>query len=533
MTPHLVIGDWTGLERLEDDPLAASWIARRRGADEFGVLECWSVGHPDDVRPLRREMYAMERFEHPSFARVLGAGLDEGRPWRVIEWVRGSPLRAWVRDHWPAPPPQQAEALRTLLSGFASLCGPLAWLAGEGEPHGDLEPSHLVVRGAHEFVITRFDFAARAAREAGRDLPPEPEDRAGFRSPERLRGEPADTRADLYALGAMLYWALTGRPPYVTVAEAAEGSAAPARPSLASPGLPRELDDLVLGLVARSPRARPSDARAIVAALVQLGAVPPRMDPPARGHLLPPPPEGPGLDDRLDALGVAMWIAPVMGRVAIPAAFAQAVHRATEGLVFAVGEWLRTAVALGVLELDEAGEWRLRGHEGLPEDPAAWTRLPLPTGAREVTHRRLKTLSSAARSLLQDAALLGDAFDDEVWFAVGERPVEDSERIARELRRREVVVRLSEARSRFVHPVMLEVVTQLLAPRRRREMHQRVAQALELRAPGHAVAIAEHWLAARDRERAALWFARAAEAAAAQGDEATAGVLRARASRAR
>lgn len=527
------IEGWEGIEYLEDDPLAASWIARRSGSDQLGVLELWSIGHPEESRALRREMYALERFEHPSFARVLGSGLLEGRPWRVIEWVGGTALRSWVRDTWPAPPLHQAEALRALLTGFATLCSPLAWLAGEGEPHGDLDPSHITVRGQGEFVITRFDFRARCAREAARDLPPAPEERAGFRSPERLRGESVDTRGDLYALGAMLYWSLTGRTPYATVAEAAEGSGSPPPPSAASPGLARDLDDLVMSLIARSPRGRPSDARVIAATLVRLGARAPRLEPPPRARLLPASPDGPAPDDILDPLGVALWIAPVLGRLSVPAAFAQAVHRATEGRVFAVGEWLRTAVALGVLELDDMGEWRLQGHDGLPEDPSAWERVPLPSGAREVTSRRLRALSSSARALLQDAALLGDAFDDEVWFAVSDRPVEDSERIARELRRREVIRRISPGRSGFTHETLHEAVTQILPPKRRREMHARVARAHERMAPERAVTIAEHWRDAKEPERARAWFERAAANAAAEGDEAAATVLRERAKRGR
>ena len=523
------VGDWEGIERLEDDPLAASWLARRTGTDQFGVLERWSVGNPDDCRPLRREMFAMERFEHPSFARVLASGLDEGRPWRVLEWIDGPPLRSWVRDTWPAPPVHQDEAIRTLLTAFASLCTPLAWLAGEGEPHGDLQPAHIIVRGASELVITRFDFAARAAREVGRPEAPEPGERAGFRSPERLRGEPVDTRADLYALGAMLYWALTGRTPYDTVIEAAEGSTPPAPPSQASPGLPRDLDDLVLSLLVRSPRGRPSDARVVAADLVRMGASPHRVPLAPRARLLPPPREGPGPDERLDPLGVALWIAPVLGRLSVPAAMARVVHRATDGQVFAVAEWLRTAVALGILELDEMGTWHLKGHADLPEADADWERVPLPSGAREVMHRRLKTLSSAARALLQDAAIIGEAFDDAVWFAVGDQPLEDSERIARELRRREVVVRLGPGRSGFAHPVLAEVAAHLLPPKRRREMHERVALALERTAPERAVQIAEHWAAARSRERASAWFQRAAEAAETEGEIETARALRARA----
>lgn len=523
------VGEWETLERLDDDGLAVAWLARRRGTQKYGVLERWSITRPEDSGGLRREMFAVERLEHPAFARVLASGVDEGRPWRVIEWLTGPPLRTWVRDHWPAPPKLQDEALRTMLSAFASLCVPLAWLAGEGEPHGDLEPSHLVVRGEHELVITRFDFAARAAREAGRVHLPGGSERAWFRAPERLRGEAIDTRADLYALGAMLYWALTGRPPYATVDEATTGASAPPPPSVASPGLPRDLDALVQSLIVRSPRGRPSDARAVCAELVRLGATLPHTESPPRARLLPATAAGPGPDERLDALGVAMWMAPVLGRVAVPAAFARAVHRATEGHVFAVAEWLRTAVALGVLDLDETGDWRLVGHAGLPDDDEAWSRIAMPSGTREVTHRRLRTLSSSARALLQDAAMLGDAFDDRVWFAIGERPLEDSERIARELRRRDVVLRAGPGRSAFAHPIMHEVVAQLLPPRRRREMHERVAQALEHHAPSQAVAIAEHWSAARSYDRAALWFRRAAEAAEEVGDAGSAEALRLRA----
>ena len=95
-----------------------------------------------------------------------------------------------------------------------------------------------------------------------------------YMAPEQVRGEPLDGRADLWALGVLLYEMLTGRRPFegeheIAIAHAILHSE-PARPSALRPEIPAELDALVLGLLARQPDGRPVSAEAVAAELTAI-----------------------------------------------------------------------------------------------------------------------------------------------------------------------------------------------------------------------------------------------------------------------
>jgi serine/threonine-protein kinase len=90
-------------------------------------------------------------------------------------------------------------------------------------------------------------------------------------APEAALGQGTDARADVYGLGAVLYFCLTGHPPFEERSAAATMLAQvqqpPLPPSLRNPAVPPRLDDLILRALEKDPEFRPSDARAFVEAL--------------------------------------------------------------------------------------------------------------------------------------------------------------------------------------------------------------------------------------------------------------------------
>ncbi|MGD8377263.1 MAG: protein kinase, partial [Acidobacteriota bacterium] len=157
---------------------------------------------------LSNELAILQKLAHPSLVRLLGHGTlsQEGPPYLALEWVDGTDL---VEASRLLPPSR----LRGLL---AQLCRGLAYLHGQGIVHGDLKPSNLlVVRSSDEaedgLVIKILDFGLARLID-GSDRPEG--GTLAYAAPEILRGGKVDGRADLYAVGILLYRILSGSLPF-------------------------------------------------------------------------------------------------------------------------------------------------------------------------------------------------------------------------------------------------------------------------------------------------------------------------------
>src|SRR5262249_59494023 len=97
------------------------------------------------------------------------------------------------------------------------ICGSLAFIHGEGIVHRDLKPGNVFVRDDGSPVLVDFGLASSSRDAIGRarlEIAGELMGTAPYMAPEQVRAEPVDARADLYALGCMLYEALTGQLPF-------------------------------------------------------------------------------------------------------------------------------------------------------------------------------------------------------------------------------------------------------------------------------------------------------------------------------
>ncbi|RKH31180.1 serine/threonine-protein kinase PknK [Corallococcus sp. CA041A] len=257
---------------------------------------------------IRREIHALRRLAHPGIARILDEGFSEGLPYYVMELFEGGTLRSHLgsaagdmsgaglptstetavtgelAETLPAQatPIERARvdlpALRARLSVIRRLCAPLAHLHGEGFVHRDLKPENIFIREDGRPVLVDLGIAASFSGAASREeLAAEGRvvGSVAYMAPEQLRGELVDARADLYALGCILYECLVGRPPFT-------GSWAgsivfqhlnepPAPPSRYIEGLPEELEWLVLRLLEKRPEARLGYAEDVAHVLDTLG----------------------------------------------------------------------------------------------------------------------------------------------------------------------------------------------------------------------------------------------------------------------
>lgn len=231
---------------------------------------------------FKREYRALQGLHHRNLI-TLGELLSDREHWFfTMELIDGVDFLSWVgaerTDPAPAPatrtwvedaPPSTSAArgaacdVARLTLALAQLVAGLRFLHDNGKVHRDVKPSNILVTPAGRVVLLDFGLVADSAeRDGARAGTP------GYMAPEYvLRGEVAPA-ADLYAVGVVLFRALTGVAPPVDGAlrgALLAGEAGP-RPSAVVPDVPAALDDLCAELLAPDPRARPS-ARDVLARL--------------------------------------------------------------------------------------------------------------------------------------------------------------------------------------------------------------------------------------------------------------------------
>ena len=239
------------------------------------VLSVESAGHADRRAAFLREAEAAAAVAHPGAIRVLSSGEgDPGgtptRPWIAMELLTGATLSTRVRDRGPLSP---ADAL-VLAAGLLRV---LEAAHRAGVVHRDVTPANVML-GAdpHEAVepasVRLIDFGLAAAPgERAVDGELDVLGNPHYLSPEHARGLPVREAGDLYQLGGLLHFALTGAPPFLgdepLATMRAHVSAEPTPPSLLAPGLPEELDAVVLRALQKDPAARFASAAEMLLAV--------------------------------------------------------------------------------------------------------------------------------------------------------------------------------------------------------------------------------------------------------------------------
>jgi serine/threonine-protein kinase len=231
------------------------------------------AGDPNILRRFEREVQATATLTHPNTVQIFDYGhAQDGTFYYVMEYLPGLSLEQLVHRHGPLPPERAAHLLR-------QVCGALREAHTIGLIHRDIKPGNILIceRGGLHDVAKLLDFGLVLAPAVSADGAGLTQEGAiagtpAYMSPEQAGGqETLDLRSDIYSLGAVAYFLLTGQPPFAGRSPAKMVAAhiyeAPAPVSNHRPDVSENLQAVVLRCLAKGPADRFADAESLDIAL--------------------------------------------------------------------------------------------------------------------------------------------------------------------------------------------------------------------------------------------------------------------------
>ncbi len=217
---------------------------------------------------LNRELTLAASLDHPNVVPIYDAGEHDDSIFVAARWVEGFDLAEVIRREHPLPVPRAVELV-------GQVAAALEVAHHHGLLHRDVKPSHVLVAPDGHAYLTGFGLTRHVSDPAGLTAPSALVGTLDHVAPEQIEGGDIDARADVYALGCLLFRTLTGEVPYRALEPAAKLMAhlSPATPTVREqrPDVPLALSDVILAAMERDRERRPASAAAFASAIV--GAV--------------------------------------------------------------------------------------------------------------------------------------------------------------------------------------------------------------------------------------------------------------------
>ena len=242
--------------------MSAVWLARDDVLDRdvaVKMLHIRRLESAEAVERFEREARTLASLAHPGIVTVIDRGDDHGRPFIVFEYVRGRDLRERIDDEGRLP-------LADVVVLGEQIADALAYAHARGVIHRDVKPHNILLTPDGQPKLTDFGIA-RVLEQPGLTMEGRVLGTGDYLAPEQAAGEAIDARADVYALGVLLYHALCGDVPFHadSYVETARLHAQAPIPSVRDlrPDAPERLDEIVTRALAKRPEDRYPDCAAL------------------------------------------------------------------------------------------------------------------------------------------------------------------------------------------------------------------------------------------------------------------------------
>ena len=270
------LGAYTLERQLSEGGMATIYLARHALLKRRTAIKILkkSIGSDEFAHRFEREVQLVSQLRHPNTVQIYDFGrTSDGQPYYVMEYIEGVTLAQLVDHSGPVPPGRVIHILRQIAAALREA-------HSLGLVHRDVKPDNVMLcrRGEDDFVkLLDFGLVKDVLREETRDVTKQIRilGTPRYMSPERIvNPSDVDARADLYALGAVGYFLLTGRNTFEgedsqDIANQVLHAPAP-RVSETVPTVPEALDALIAACLEKDRSKRPPSAEAVIEALDRL-----------------------------------------------------------------------------------------------------------------------------------------------------------------------------------------------------------------------------------------------------------------------
>ncbi len=246
------------LRKLGQGAMGAVWLAEQEATRRLVAVKlCVDRDIAGEgLRRFEREVELAARMDHPHIARVFGGGEAGGAAYYVMEYVDGGNLAHHLRTRQPS--------MRAIVELMRDVCDGVQHAHQNGIIHRDLKPSNIMVTAEGAAKVVDFGLAKALEKDVAAldiSLSGQLIGTPRYMAPEQARGAAVDTRTDVYALGVILFEALTGQHPHdtdgtwnVLLRRIAEDE--PRRPRSLRRDLDSEMEMLLLRALNKAPDGR-------------------------------------------------------------------------------------------------------------------------------------------------------------------------------------------------------------------------------------------------------------------------------------
>ena len=197
------------LEKTAEGGMGSVYRARHKALDRIVCVKILSPSLSEDKKAVElflTEARAIAQLDHPNIVNVYNVGKESGYYFIVMSFIEGQTLSAKLKKEKVIP-------INTVLDLFDGILQGLATAHEKGIIHRDIKPSNILITPQGQAKLVDFGIAKKV-NKTGSTKTTELAGTAYFIAPEQALGANLDTRADLYSIGASMYYVLTGHFPY-------------------------------------------------------------------------------------------------------------------------------------------------------------------------------------------------------------------------------------------------------------------------------------------------------------------------------